>query len=499
MSESSNEKVNDRAIVIQRNGELNEFVSLIDELAVPSEIFSEAMPTAEQVAGGAVVIVPGSRLIETGTPNLSLWPRTIAVIDDSSKTLVAHLNRIGVSLVVRRPIHPRTLRLLLLHEIYRGPERRRKKRILIGHPVRIGAGLFKHRGTLLELSTSGARIELPNAPKIGSTLKILIGKDLTLAKPLKLHAKVVRCIRPSGSNGRREAEIGVAITNASKEAKAIAAILDRFAAGPAAWEGKLKTGGAQTAATAEVTQPIVTPPTPNAETTEEIDPNDSARRLPPSFSVRPSEPDAPAAEAAPACETVESPPSAEMDAAVAIAEEPTAAPAEKTAPDSSAVAKGDERRRDPRIPYDRRVVALGEEAARVLVGRDLSQGGMRIATNETVDIGDTLRVALHCGTELEPLVVLATAQRHDDNDGTVLSFQDLSGGQKDHLEKIIASSSPIQAHEQDPGETMSGAPVVLGEMIETVSKAPLNLDENIETEDQIEAHLDSIFDAGESI
>ena len=54
-------------------------------------------------------------------------------------------------------------------------------------------------------------------------------------------------------------------------------------------------------------------------------------------------------------------------------------------------------------------MALGEEAARVLVGRDLSQGGMRIAANDAVGLGDVLRLALHCGTELEPVVVMAKA------------------------------------------------------------------------------------------
>ena len=158
MSESSNQQVNDRAIVIQRGNELSEFKDLLTKLGVPTEIYSGALPTAEQLRGAAVVVIPGKRLAESGTPNLSLWPRTVAVVDDSSKTLISHLNRLGAALVVRRPIHPRTLRLLLLHEIYRGPERRRKKRILIGHPIRVGVGLFKQRATLLELSRPVAHV-----------------------------------------------------------------------------------------------------------------------------------------------------------------------------------------------------------------------------------------------------------------------------------------------------------------------------------------------------
>ena len=128
----------------------------------------------------------------------------MAVVDGASKTMLAHLNRVGASLVIRRPIHPRTLRLALLHELYRGPERRKRKRTHIGHPIRVGAGLFKQRATLLELSDTGARVELPKEPKVGMKLNLLLGKELTLGKPLKLTAKVVRGIRAPGENGMPE-------------------------------------------------------------------------------------------------------------------------------------------------------------------------------------------------------------------------------------------------------------------------------------------------------
>ena len=142
------------------------------------------------------------------------------------------------------------------------------------------------------------------------------------------------------------------------------------------------------------------------------------------------------------------------------------------------------------------MVALGREAARVLVGRDLSHGGMRIAATDAVDVGDTLRVALHCGTELEPLVVLASALRDDGDAGVVLSFKELSDGQRDHLEKIIASSSPIQVGPNEDLNEKSGS-VVMGEMLETISKAepPPSKSSAVDTDDEIDAHLDGLFDA----
>ena len=508
MTESSNADVEGRAVVVQRTNELSECVRILEELGIPTEILTGGLPTADQLVGASVVVLHASRLAETGTPNLSLWPRTIAVVDEASKTMLAHINRLGVALTVRRPIHPRTLRLLLLHEIYRGPERRRKPRILIGHPIKVAAGLFTRRATLLELSSGGARIELPYTPKVGSKVKLYVGKDLTLTKPIKLQAKVVRCIRPSGENGRSEAEVGVALLDPKREAKIIHAILERFATGPASWQGKIDSPASSAGQT------------PVAAGASAASPDDSAsqeRSLPPSVSSLPPARTAPSAPEPVAEVQSESSPEPDVETAVDAAVEDAAAP-EEHAPVESEInttvivdedeseepravfampppdEDSDERRRDPRIPYDRRVVALGEEAARVLVGRDLSQGGMRIAASDAVDLGDTLRVALHCGTEMEPLVLLATADRDDGEEGTVLGFHDLTDGQKDHLEKIIANSSPIQsATDEDDPNARTGS-IVLGEMIETVKKGPTRPPEAIETEEQIDAHLDSIFD-----
>ena len=66
-----------------------------------------------------------------------------------------------------------------------------------------------------------------------------------------------------------------------------------------------------------------------------------------------------------------------------------------------------ERREEPRYSIDRRIIALGVEAARVLIGRDISLTGMRVESHELVDVGDELRLALHVRARSEPLVVQA--------------------------------------------------------------------------------------------
>jgi len=483
----------DRAVLFQRGGELSEFSDLLKELAMPVDELSSGFPNPEELEGARLVIVSGKRLLESGTPNLSLWPRTIAVIDDSSRTLVTHLNRIGVAMVIRRPIHPRALRLLLLHEIYRGPERRVRKRVLIGHPIHISAGLFRTPATLLELSPTGARIELANAPKVGAKIRILIGKDLTKTKPVRLQARVIRSIRVSGENSLSRSEIGVAILGANHHLKTIKAVLSRFARSPAKWK---------TNAPHSEPHPRRPASTTNAQTTD----NEISHHLPPTHVPSTTT-------------TAPSKAATRIDAELldsAIAHEHTLVPAkigvvaiDPRIPDELEGHSGDttndeindspekspgdapERRHDVRIPYDERVVALGEEAARVLVGRDLSAGGMRIAATSSVAVGDVLRVALHSGTESEPLIVLASNLRNDGDDGLVLSFEALSKSQQGRLDEIIASGLPVHANGdalEDPSAL--GDAIVVAEMLDTI---------NPESDAEIEAHIEFVFDTSKAV
>jgi hypothetical protein len=132
-----------------------------------------------------------------------------------------------------------------------------------------------------------------------------------------------------------------------------------------------------------------------------------------------------------------------------------------------------DRRDRTRVAYDQRIVALDEEAARVLVGRDLSHGGMRIAPTSTVEIGHVLRLALHSGTDREPLLVSAEARRDDGEDGIVLTFRPLSPPQREHLDKIIDQSGAICVGPESDDESgrHECEPLFVGELLESSDPA----------------------------
>lgn len=515
MKPSTQAPVRQRVILCQRAQELADVASLLAELGVDAQVCEGGYPSNDQLAGAALVVLSAQRLADGKAPAIRSWPRTLAVLDDASRTLVAHLSRIGISMTIRRPIHPRALRLILLHEIYRGPERRTKKRVMIGHPIRVGTGLFKQDATLLELSRTGARIEIANPPKIGAAIQFMLGKELTLTRPLKVNAKVVRILPTKDGGAQGRSELGITFVDPTGElARPIQAIVDRYANGtacaPAIGKAPADPGSSgrsrpapapeKPAAVGSAPQPATRPP---AEQTDRAaaaapksakpaapngpksvvrpDPTTPIRALPPSYSgarplvptiASPSPDDDSFARPTPTALVPPTPELAldlpelegdESDLDYELELELDEEIAFEPIPD----AEGSERRQSVRRPYRQRVVALDEQAARVVVGRDLSFGGMRIDPNPALRIGDVLKVALHAGAEAVPIVVLAAVDRDEGEAGLVLVFSELAAGQRERLEKILAAASAIQSADVEDGSSGS---LIVGELLGRVAR-----------------------------
>jgi hypothetical protein len=114
--------------------------------------------------------------------------------------------------------------------------------------------------------------------------------------------------------------------------------------------------------------------------------------------------------------------------------------AEGVAEEPMSEAAGDERRRASRHRYPgRRVVALGDQAARVLIGRDLSTGGMRVDRAPHLEPGQTLQLAIHVSAGETPLVVNAEIVRDDGERGFALRFCDLSSSAERYLTKMVGA------------------------------------------------------------
>jgi hypothetical protein len=114
-----------------------------------------------------------------------------------------------------------------------------------------------------------------------------------------------------------------------------------------------------------------------------------------------------------------------------------------------------ERRRSLRRWFGRRVIARGAGRPRVLVGRDLSNGGMLVENAQGLRAGDELQLALHSHAGEVPLVLDARVLRTTDDGGAALEFVAPSAGQLVYLDKLVASLG-----------SADGAALVVSEILE---------------------------------
>ena len=135
-------------------------------------------------------------------------PVRIAVTGEDSNALRQQLRRGGFDYLVRRPVHPGALRLLLLRSLYRGPERRVAVRHPIGGPVLYRTGLRRKPATLLEIALRGCRLLTSEPVEPDGRIHVILPKDFTGSGSLSLGGWTLRCdASPRRSGGF---EIGVA-------------------------------------------------------------------------------------------------------------------------------------------------------------------------------------------------------------------------------------------------------------------------------------------------
>lgn len=325
----------------------------------------------------------------------------IAVLDRHARSMRSVVRRAGIDLVVRRPVHPAALRLLLLHSLYRGPERR-ARRVVVGTPVRYRAGFLRRNGVLADLSLRGCQVLADQSVKLGQGVVVWIPDPSHDAKTFAVRGRIVRTL----TTERGEHGFGVDFGKVAKElaAQLKLAVL-AHAEGPAA----CSVPGAAPVADPGVTQPIA-----HAAEAEEPEP-----------ALQPA-----------ACDASEAP--ASGYAITGGRREVVRAHADFGS--GLAPANGRDRREDTRRVYEgRRVVALGEQAARVLIGRDLSMGGMRVERTVELQLGQAFQIAIHVAPGQTPLVLQAEVVRDDGPHGFALRFVGLSTLAERYLRKMVDS------------------------------------------------------------
>ncbi len=268
----------------------------------------------------------------------------VAVLAAGDTTTQAEIPSGWRGFLIRRPVHPAALRLLVGYLLYRGPERRREHRVTVGSRIRLRVGGAPRFATLLDLSAAGCRVAAPLALPAGARVGVEFPEPVTRRRPLRLDAEVIRVARAPDAAGSAHPGSEVAL---------------RFGPMPAAARSELRR-----IASLYLRGPAL----------EESLAGVRLRDLAPELAER----------------------AAQVSGRTASAGE---------------CREPGERRGEPRVPYRRRVIARGRDGVRVLLGSDISPGGMRVRSQRELRVGDEIRIAVYLAPGVPPLVLDAEVCR----------------------------------------------------------------------------------------
>jgi hypothetical protein len=99
---------------------------------------------------------------------------------------------------------------------------------------------------------------------------------------------------------------------------------------------------------------------------------------------------------------------------------------------------------------------------RMLLGRDVSVGGMRVDSHPDLKVGARLRLALFDTAREAPLVVDAAVARDDGKGGTALHFLDVTPELAARLEALVAALPPVERLVEGEGAALG---TVVGEIV----------------------------------
>lgn len=411
------------SVLLLDDGELDDIQALLEEVGVPFA----------RVRGGAIVdgtpppselLISTPRRIEAvrriGRGSDGTKPLRLVVVAEDSNTLRDQLRRDGFDYLVRRPVHPEALRLMLLRCLYRGEERRREPRVAVGFEVSFRTGLRTRRAVLADLSVRGCRLVSSAPIDSGRRIRVSVPEALETGDPVSITGHVLRVDRPKESDRAHLYNAAVLFDEMRGDAREVLELLiEDLAIGPAT----LRRG---------------------------ITPSQGSEALPENAPPHTEPPRAPTAGAATA--------TAEDDDAIEVnlqVDPPRSDPGLGDLP-------GD-RRGLRRVTYANTVPAFGKRALRVLVGRDLSISGMRIEPMAGLDLGDRLHLAIYGDPGESPFLVWATVRRDDGPAGIALAFDELDETLGQRLECLVGSLPSVESLHDTEAQAMG---TVVSEILE---------------------------------
>jgi len=410
-------------VLILDDGELSDVAALLDELGIDyrrlrgGEVGDRLSPPRHLLLTTprrAQVVRRGS---PRGTP--AGRPMRIIAVEEDSTAMRRMLRRMGFHLLVRLPCEKSIWRLLIRRALYQGDERRVDTRVAVGAAVSLTAastGPGPVAATLIDISNRGCRLAAAIPFQMDARVTIDLPAGATGEDMLALEGTVARVGLDGAGPFARHAASVIFDDDMDESVRArLGGVINRWSMGP----------------------PSMTDPRDRAELPLPPCPS----RAIPGLTL-----------------DDETDPSVRVGEAVALHWAGHPDISEEASPRLA-----NDRREHVRGAFSGTVLATSGDSRKVLMGRDLSAGGMRIERVPGLRIGDRFRLALYGPSPLEPFEVSACVIRDDGGDGLALSFDDVAPSTAEALEKLVACLPEVESLEE---EESHGLGAVLSEILD---------------------------------
>ncbi len=403
-------------ILLIDDGELDEVASVLESEGLQfTRLRGGAIPSDVAPPRDLLIITP-RRLerVRRGSPVDAApgHPLRIIAVEEDSPAMRRRLRRAGLNLLVRPSTDAEIWRLLISRALYDGDERREDPRVAVGSPVEIGDESRSGPGSqsptiLMDLSNRGCRLQTEHDFKEGDPIGFALPgeHDPTGArKPLDLAGQVRRIAQIHGSERRTLAVVFDAKMPESTRTR-LTALINRWAGGPASFK---------------TTPAVLSPAIPPCElpSLQDLTLDD------------------------------------ETDPPVPARSEIRVELATSTTNETSEPKQENERRRQQRGRFESSVRAQSRSGPVILIGRDLSAGGMRVERRANLQLGERFRLALHGLGQVEAFVVDAEVVRDDGEDGFALAFNHVDSEVAHELEKLVACLPDVESLDDDEASGM---------------------------------------------
>jgi hypothetical protein len=195
-------------ITIADDGELADVRQLLRKLDLPFDDTSRghSSPPSLQISNPRHALEQCARAGDDVPEGHSFH---IVILDEDSASLRRELKSGHFDFIVQRPVHPAALRLLILHALYSGPEKRSAARVAMSADIKLGSGLLPRAATLTQLSEKGCGLISDRQLDVGDRTTVVFPRGLTASRSLSLNGRVVAST-PAGDDPCEGHEISIA-------------------------------------------------------------------------------------------------------------------------------------------------------------------------------------------------------------------------------------------------------------------------------------------------